>query len=219
MKPFPLVSSILAVSLAVSTPTVVFAHVGHGDEFQSQGGVQRVKVNPETDPMLGITVTPIAPAADGGAAVMIPVTSLVDADGKQLVFVQYKNFYEPVPVTTGATKGELIEVTQGLSAGEKLVTQGSLSLYAESRKTKTADASASPAGAASPSTDQTHAQADAKGTPHGHDAAGNLVAQAGDTTQKSGGFPMGILAAVGGGAVLLVGTIAVMGGRKKKRGI
>lgn len=218
MKPFPLISSILAVSLAISTQSVVFAHVGHGDEFQSQGGVQKVKVNPETDPMLGITVTPITPAADGGAAVMIPVTSLVDADGKQLVFVQYKNFYEPVPITTGATKGELIEVTQGLSAGEKLVTQGSLSLYAESRKTQTADTAASPAATASPVTDQTHAQADAQGIPHSHNAAGNLVAQAGEATPKSSGFPM-ILAAVGGGAALLVGTIGVMSTRKKKGGI
>ncbi len=42
------------------------------------------------------------------------VTALVDADGKQLVFVQYENFYEPVEITTGATQGELIEVTEGL---------------------------------------------------------------------------------------------------------
>jgi len=58
---------------------------------------------------------------------------------KQLVFVQYGEFYEPVPVKTGATQGELIEITEGLSVGEKLVTQGSLSLYAESRKTPTAE--------------------------------------------------------------------------------
>ncbi|WP_231636850.1 MULTISPECIES: hypothetical protein [Planktothricoides] len=62
---------------------------------------------------------------------MITFTALVDADGKQFVFVQYENFYEPLEVTTGATQGELISVTQGLSVGEKLVTQGSLSLNAE----------------------------------------------------------------------------------------
>ncbi|WP_242037995.1 hypothetical protein [Tolypothrix sp. FACHB-123] len=70
-----------------------------------------MKVNPQTDQMSGIVVKAIASSAKSGSAVMIPVTALVDADGKQLVFVQYKNFYEPVEVTTGATKGELIAVT------------------------------------------------------------------------------------------------------------
>jgi membrane fusion protein, cation efflux system len=106
MKPTRLASAILAISFALSAPTVVFAHVGHGDEFQASGGIQRVKVNTENDQMMGITVTPIAQAV-GGTGVMVPATALVDADGKQIVFVQYENFYEPVEVTTGATHGEL----------------------------------------------------------------------------------------------------------------
>ncbi len=216
MKPFVLMSSILAASLIISAPTVVFAHVGHGDEFQATGGINRVKVNGESDQLLGIVVTPIASAPDGGSAVMIPVTALVDADGKQLVFVQYKDFYEPVEITTGATEGELIQVTKGLSVGEKLITQGSLSLYAESRKTQTADTATTPDAIATPNTDTAHAQADAQGMPHSHDTAGNLVSQASETTQQSGGFPMGILAAVGGGAVVLVGAIALIAGNRKK---
>lgn len=215
MKPTLLMSCILALGLAVSAPTVVFAHTGHGDEFQAEGGINRVQVNAETDSMLGIEVTPIESATDGSAAVLIPATALVDANDKQIVFVQYENFYEPVPITTGATQGELIEVTQGLSVGEKLVTQGSLSLYAESRKTQTATASPSPAAIASPQPEATHAQADAQGIPHSHDAAGNLV-QSSETTPQSSGLPMGILAAVGGGVVLLVGAIVVLSRRKKK---
>ncbi len=128
----------------------MLAHVGHGDEFQSEGGIGRVQVKAETDQMLGIVVEPIASAPDGSSAVMIPVIALVDADGQQVVFVKNNDFYEPVTVTTGATQGEyepvtvttgatqgeLIEVTQGLTVGENLVTQGGLSLYAESKKTK-----------------------------------------------------------------------------------
>ncbi|KKD35736.1 MAG: cobalt transporter [Limnoraphis robusta] len=222
MKPFSMISSILVVSLAIATPNLVFAHVGHGDEFQAEGGIERVQVNPETDSMLGIVVTPIEQATADGNGVMVPTTALVDSDGKQLVFVQYENFYEPVPVTTGATQGELIEVTQGLSVGENLVTQGSLSLYAESRKTQTVDVAASPAPTSSPQTDITHAQADAQGIPHSHDTTGNLVQsdaiaqQTGETTQESGGFPMGILAALAGGVALLVGGFVVMGNRKNK---
>jgi membrane fusion protein, cation efflux system len=212
MKSVPFISCLLAVGLAIGVPTVAFAHVGHGDEFQAEGGVQRVKVNTETDQMLGIAVTPIEVAADGSAAVMIPVTALVDADGKQLVFVQYENFYEPVPITTGATKGELVEVIEGLSVGEKLVTQGSLSLYAESRKTQTAQTPPSPATSA---TGMTHTEADAQGIPHSHDAAGNLT-QSGEVASQSNGFPMGAVAAIGGGTVVLMGAIVFMGGRKKK---
>ena len=136
MKPMQLISSILAVGLVVGAPNIVLAHAGHGDEFQSEGGIGRVQVKAETDQMLGIVVEPIAPAPDGGSAVMIPATALVDADGQQLVFVKYEDFYEPVEVTTGTTQGELVEVTQGLTVGENLVTQGGLSLYAESKKAK-----------------------------------------------------------------------------------
>ena len=136
MKTTQIFSSVLSVGLAISAPTVVLAHVGHGDEFQSEDGIGRVQVKAETDQMLGIAVEPIAPAPDGSSAVMIPATALVDADGQQLVFVKYNDFYEPVEVTTGTTQGELIEETQGLTVGENLVTQGGLSLYAESKKTK-----------------------------------------------------------------------------------
>jgi membrane fusion protein, cation efflux system len=217
MKAAPFMGCLLAASLVIAAPTVAFAHVGHGDEFQAEGGINRVQVNAETDPLLGIQVSEIEPAADGSAAVLIPVASLVDADGKQLVFVQYENFYEPVPITTGATQGDLVEVAEGLSVGEKLVTQGSLSLYAESRKTQTAAASASPSEASpavQPGT--SHAQADAQGIPHSHDASGNLAQAEAETTAESGGFPMGALAAVGGGAVLLVGAIAVLSGNRNK---
>jgi cation efflux system membrane fusion protein len=137
MKTIQLASSFLALGLTLAVPNLAIAHVGHGDEFQAEGGINRVAVNAETDSMLGIMVEPIASAPDGSGGVYIPATALVDGGDKKLVFVQYGEFYEPVPVRTGATQGELIEITEGLSVGEKLVTQGSLSLYAESRKTQT----------------------------------------------------------------------------------
>lgn len=117
IKPTPLLCSVLvhslALGVAISCPPPIFAHVGHGDEFQAKGGINRVPVKAETDALLGITVTAIAPDSNGIAAVMIPVSSVVDNDGKPIVFVQYKDFYEPVPIVTGATQGELVEVTQG----------------------------------------------------------------------------------------------------------
>lgn len=217
MHPFRLASSVLAVSLVLGTPSLVVAHVGHGDEFQAEGGINRVKVNPETDPILGIQVKPIEPAADGSAAVLVPVTALVDADGKRLAFVQYENFYEPVPVTTGATKGELIEVTDGLSVGEKLVIQGSLSLYAESRKTQTAESAAShpkaaPTDAPAQNPAATETQTNA---PASTQAA---VPGQSETAQQPGGFPVSVLVAIVGGIALIVGAIAALGISRKKKG-
>lgn len=211
-KPF-LETALVASLLLLSVPQSAFSHVGHGDEFQATGGIERVAVNAETDPMLGILVSPIEQAGDAG--VMVPATALVDADGKQLVFVQYENFYEPVEVTTGASQGDLIEVTSGLSVGEQLVTQGNLSLYAESRKTQTVDASASPDAIATSPTDLTHAQADAQGKPHSHDAAGNMAQASGEGAQ--GGMSKGLLAAAGGGVLLVLGAIALAAGKVRKQ--
>ncbi|ACK65594.1 hypothetical protein PCC8801_1541 [Rippkaea orientalis PCC 8801] len=211
----PLLEALLITTLLLSVPKVAISHVGHGDEFQATGGIERVQVNPETDQMLGIVVTPIDQAVTNRGGVMIPITALVDAGGKKLVFVQYGDFYEPVEVTTGATQGELIQVTKELSVGEKLVTQGSLSLYAESRKTKTAETELNSEPMITSEPDQTHAQADAQGTPHSHDSAGNMLKESEQATQeKSGDFPrIGIIAAIGGGAVLLVGgAIVLVGG-------
>ena len=216
MKRLPLLSSVLALSLALSHPAAL-AHVGHGDEFQAEGGVDRVEVNAETDPLLGIQVNPVESATDGSGAVMIPVSALVDDGDRQLVFVQYENFYEPVPVTTGATEGEMIEILEGLSVGEQLVTQGSLSLYAESRKSQTAEAepeaaetttSAAPAEEApvteAPETETTEVEAS--------DVAEEPV----ETAEASSGFPIGLVAAIGVGAAIVIGAIVVLGKGKKE---
>jgi membrane fusion protein, cation efflux system len=197
----------------LATPQISQAHVGHGDEFQATGGIERVEVKPETDELLGIMVTPIEKTAPDGVGVMIPITSLVDADGKQLVFVLYENYYEPVEVTTGITEGDYIQVTKELSVGEKLVTQGSLSLYAESRKTQNTEETATIEENTAPVTEETHAQADAQGIPHNHDASGNLV-------KTEGGFPLLKVVAIAGGASVLLGGVGaalLIGGKGNKK--
>lgn len=208
MKRLSLMSSILALSLAMCTPAAL-GHVGHGDEFKAEGGVNRVEVNAQTDSLLGIQVSPIESAADG--KVMIPVSALVEDNGRQLVFVQYENFYEPVPVNTGATQGELVEVLDGVSANEQLVTEGSLSLYAESRKTQTAEAE--PEAATLPTSDKPAEESAAKTTDAGDSQVAEKPAEA---AESSDGLPVGLIAAVGAGAALVVGAAVVLGGRKKK---
>ncbi|MEO1095089.1 MAG: cobalt transporter [Cyanobacteria bacterium J06638_28] len=212
MKRLPLFSSILAVSLAMGTPAAL-AHVGHGDEFQAEGGVDRVEVNAETDPLFGIQVNPIESAVDDSGRVMIPVSALVEDNDRQLVFVLYENFYEPVPVTTGATEGEMIEVLEGLSVGEQLVTQGSLSLYAESRKTQTAEAAPE---AATTTSSEVPVEAPVAEAPE-MEATEMEVSEStevpAETTEASGGFPKVLLAVLGGGVGLAIGAVVLT--RKK----
>ncbi len=201
----------LATILTVSTPAL--AHVGHGDEFNATGDVQRVEMNAETDGALGIQVAPIEPAIDGSAAVLIPATSLVEGEGNTYAFVEYDGFYEPVPVTTGVSQGDLIEITEGLSVGEKLVTQGGLMLYAQSRRAQPAETTQAPTDE-TPTVTEAVEESDTGETP--------IVAEAvegsdtGETTTESG-FPLLPVAVLG--AVVLVavgGTLAVANNGKRR---
>ena len=105
MKRLPLLSSLLAISLAIATPTAL-AHVGHGDEFQAEGGVDRVEVNAETDPLLGIQVNPVESAADGSGAVMIPVSALVEDNGRQLYLCCTRISTSPCPSPLGPPRAK-----------------------------------------------------------------------------------------------------------------
>jgi cation efflux system membrane fusion protein len=207
-----LIRAVLITTVLLSLPKLALSHGGHGDEFQATGGIERVEVNPETDQMLGIVVTPIAPAADGSASILVPITALVNAEDQQLVFVQYENFYEPVPVTTGATQGELIEVMDGLSVGENLVTQGSLSLYAESRKTQSPETAATPEASATPEplvTESTPGMEDSTTQPL------EIAQEPLATTPAESTFPIGWFVGIAIAVVLVATPIALISTRKK----
>jgi membrane fusion protein, heavy metal efflux system len=62
----------------------------------------------------------------------IPASALVDAEGRNLVFVQNGNAFEPVEVTLGRRDGNQVEVQNGLFEGDYVVVQGALQLYAQS---------------------------------------------------------------------------------------
>ncbi len=134
-------------TLALGGFSPAMAHVGHGDEFQQQGNVRQVKASAEIDSMLGITT---APATEAGGVVVIPVAAVVDADGKPLAFVKSGTTYDPVFLQTGASQGDQITITDGsIAPGDEVVTQGALSLYAESKKSQSAGAASAAAPAAS----------------------------------------------------------------------
>ena len=68
------------------------------------------------------------------ATLAIPQEAVVEANGKNLVFLQEGEVYESVAVSLGASSGGLVAVESGLTTGDRIVTQGGIMLYAESLK-------------------------------------------------------------------------------------
>ena len=62
----------------------------------------------------------------------VPRSALTEVNGKQMVYVQNGNAYQPVEATFGKTAGDWIEVKSGLFEGDRIVTQRATQLYAQS---------------------------------------------------------------------------------------
>ncbi|OWY66619.1 efflux transporter periplasmic adaptor subunit [cyanobacterium TDX16] len=65
-------------------------------------------------------------------ALAIPSSAVIEANGKQMVYIQNGNAYQPVEVILGQTIGDTIEVKSGLFEGDAIVTQRAPQLYAQS---------------------------------------------------------------------------------------
>ena len=194
MRALFLAGGLSLVTLGFGSLHPAVAHVGHGDEFQQQGNVRQVKASAEIDSLLGITT---APATEVGGVISIPVAAVVDADGKPLAFVKSGTTYDPVFLQTGASQGDQIEISDGsISPGDNVVTQGALSLYAESKKSQSAAAA---------SGDTPTAASDALATPATPAAATPPAA--------AGLYPLVIGA---GAAVVVVGGLVVVSRLGKK---
>lgn len=62
----------------------------------------------------------------------IPVSSIVEANGKQLVYVKNGDAFQAVEVALGQTSGDLVEIKSGLFEGDLIATQRAPQLYAQS---------------------------------------------------------------------------------------
>lgn len=62
----------------------------------------------------------------------IPNSAVVEANGKQQVYLQNGNAYQVAEVTLGKTSGDMVEVKTGLFEGDIIVTQRAPQLYAQS---------------------------------------------------------------------------------------
>lgn len=68
------------------------------------------------------------------AVLAAPSAAIVEAGGKDVVYVQKGKTYQPTEVTQGRTSDDLVEIKSGISASDRIVTQGAPLLYAQSLK-------------------------------------------------------------------------------------
>jgi cobalt-zinc-cadmium efflux system membrane fusion protein len=66
-------------------------------------------------------------------AITIPLASVLDEGGKSVVFVQTDKGYEKREVTLGLKSDDRVEISQGLSVGDKVVTKGNYLLMEQSK--------------------------------------------------------------------------------------
>jgi membrane fusion protein, heavy metal efflux system len=66
------------------------------------------------------------------SVVAIPRTALVEANGKKIVYIENGDKFQDVDVTLGRATGDVVEVKTGLFAGDRIVTQRGMLLYAQS---------------------------------------------------------------------------------------
>jgi membrane fusion protein, heavy metal efflux system len=64
--------------------------------------------------------------------IVIPTTAIVEANGKKIVYVQSGDTFQSVEVNLGQITGDMAEVKTGLFAGDRVVTQRGMLLYAQS---------------------------------------------------------------------------------------
>ncbi len=196
-------SFVLGLVLCTASAPVL-AHVGHDNEFAGGDAakiMQPIEVDASKATALGIKTEAIAPTTDGGI-VKVPSTSLVDANGQKLVYIQEGTTYKPISVQIGSDSGDVVEIKEGnLVPGNQIVMQGATFLYSEALRgkpqaqTPASPATSQPETQASPATSPAETQASAATLPA-------------ETQPAQGSSP---LMWVAGAGVLLVGGFAVFG--------
>lgn len=64
--------------------------------------------------------------------IIVPPSAILDDNGRSLVYVQYGNQFQPVPVKTGYRTSDEVEILDGLFEGDQLVIHGAKQLRSQS---------------------------------------------------------------------------------------
>lgn len=110
------------------------AHVGNVLSLETRSAEVRVVVeNPDEQLRIGQAVLArIHTQTAAGATIVIPRDAVTSVDGKPTVFVRHdEHSVEPREITIGSRDASRVEVTSGLSAGEKIAVSGVFALKSE----------------------------------------------------------------------------------------
>ena len=134
MRVLALASVVTIAGVTGFAPMPVLGHAGHGDEFVQTGSVGQVKANPERDQLLGIATA--KPHVSANGQLSVPNVAIVKAYGDPYVFVFSGTTYDPVVIKPGSVSVDRTVVLDGVTADERIVVSGALSIFAESQKNK-----------------------------------------------------------------------------------
>jgi cobalt-zinc-cadmium efflux system membrane fusion protein len=109
------------------------ARVGARVDPQSRTVPARVELpNPDRSLKAGVFLRATIEVAAEHEALLVPRPALQRAESRTLVFVKKEDgLYEPVAVELGASDGDMVEVTNGLSPGAEVVTTAAFLLKTE----------------------------------------------------------------------------------------
>jgi cobalt-zinc-cadmium efflux system membrane fusion protein len=80
--------------------------------------------------MPGTFVTGYIRVSEEELNVVLPRNAVQTIEGEEVVFVEHEGAFEPVPVTTGKTDREFVEIVKGLKPGSRYVAEGAFELKA-----------------------------------------------------------------------------------------
>lgn len=101
------------------------------DETTRTATARIVLENPDGHWRPGLFVTGRIETGHDQASVVVPRSAITEMDGKQVVFVQTDEGFEPREVSVGRTTTEKAEILRGLTEGERYVARNVLALTTE----------------------------------------------------------------------------------------
>ncbi|MEZ5984607.1 MAG: efflux RND transporter periplasmic adaptor subunit [Hyphomonas sp.] len=104
------------------------------DEATRTGTARVIIDNPDSRLRPGQFVTAEIAIGEGGRILHVPSDAVVEVEGRASVFVPVEGGFAPRPVETGSSRGGLTEIRQGLTEGDRFVSEGAFTLKAQLEK-------------------------------------------------------------------------------------
>jgi len=131
---------VIAAGQGIPDARGTIAYIGPVVGEQTRTALARVVLpNPDGHWRPGVFVTGMVVVNDIDISVLVPKTALQTIDERPVVFVETDTGFQPQPVTLGRSNEARVEVTAGLTPGQRYVTSGAFTLKAQLAKSTFGD--------------------------------------------------------------------------------